>query len=69
MQPGDFRIDDATEFLVKIVMDFIGLRANAGLDHFLDQMDFKVIGDFLPSIICRKFTFAQNVRRWHRGYR
>jgi hypothetical protein len=33
MQPGDFRVDDAVEFLVKIVIDFIGLRANACLDH------------------------------------
>jgi hypothetical protein len=43
MQPGDFRIDDAVEFLVQIVIDFIGLRANACLDHFLDQLDFEVI--------------------------
>jgi hypothetical protein len=55
MQPGDFRIDDAVEFLVQIVIDFIGLRSDACLDHVLDQLGFKVIGDFLPSIICGKF--------------
>jgi len=31
MQPGDFRIDDAVEFLGQIVIDFIGFRADACL--------------------------------------